>query len=266
MKNITSHPLPPGLLCTIFVAVLLSICSCRQAPDDTLTRIQQSGILRVGTDATYPPFETISTATGQPEGLDIDMITALCQKLGWKPEFVVTPFDGIIPGLNSAKYDVIISAFTITPERAQAVHFSDPYYDAGQSIAVPLDNTTILSAADLTGKKIGVQLGTTGERMARSIAGAEIISFENIGAAFIDMENGKIDAVLNDLPTSTKIINTRKMAKIIARELSDEKYGMAVRRYDQALMVRINAALSELKREGVIAQLETKWFREDPNQ
>ena len=247
-------------LSALLLASTLLVVSCGEKAGETLTRIEKNKMLWVGTDATYPPFETISTTTGQPEGLDIDLVKAVGKKLGWEVGFIVTPFDGIVPGLNGKKYDIIVSSFTITPERAQAVLFSIPYYDAGQSIAVPLDNTTITRAEDLKGKKVGVQLGTTGERMAKSIDSVDVISFENIGAAFIDMENGKLDAVLNDLPTSTKIVNTRQKAKIVARELSDEKYGMAVRKEDTALVAQINSALTDLKKEGLIEQLQQKWF------
>ena len=247
-------------LLALLLAMTLLTVSCGEKAGEALARIEKNKMLWVGTDATYPPFETINTTTGQPEGLDIDLVKAVCKKLDWQVGFIVTPFDGIVPGLNGQKYDVIVSSFTITPERAQAVLFSVPYYDAGQSIAVPLDNTAITKAEDLKGKKVGVQLGTTGERMAKSIDGVDVISFENIGAAFIDMENGKLDAVLNDLPTSTKIINTRQKAKIVARELSDEKYGMAVRKADTALVAKINSALTDLKREGLIEKLQQKWF------
>jgi polar amino acid transport system substrate-binding protein len=245
----------------IVVAGLLTVsAACGRKAESTLERVERTKILRVGTDATYPPFETINTVTGRPEGFDIDLITSICDRLGWKPEFIVTPFDGIVPGLTGEKYDLIISSFTMTPERAGAVRFSDPYYDAGQSIAVPLDDTTIKSLGDLSGKKIGVQLGTTGERLAGTIAGADIISFENIGSAFIDMENGKLDAVVNDLPTSSKIISTRGKAKIVAQGLSDEKYAMAVRLADTTLIAAIDKALAELKQNGVLDALQRKWF------
>jgi len=112
----------------------------------------------------------------------------------------VTPFDGMIPGLNSGKYDVVISAMTITPARAAVVGFSQPYYLAGQTIAVPAADTAIQSASDLTGRRVGVQLGTTGELMAKGMEGWQVFSYDNIGTAFIDMANGNLDAVLNDFP------------------------------------------------------------------
>ncbi len=251
---------PAATMAIILAGLMMAVSGCGRTAESTLERIERTKILRVGTDATYPPFETINTANGRPEGFDIDLITSICNRLGWKPEFIVTPFDGIVPGLTGEKYDLIISSFTMTPERAGAVRFSDPYYDAGQSIAVPLDNTTITTLADLSGKKIGVQLGTTGERLARTLAEAEVISFENIGSAFIDMENGKLDAVINDLPTSSKIISTRGRAKIVAKGLSDEKYAMAVRLADTTLVAAINKALVELKQSGLIETLQRKWF------
>lgn len=244
----------------LLAGALIIIAGCGRKTESTLERVERTGVLRVGTDATYPPFETVNTATGRPEGFDLDLVEAICARRGWKAEIIVTPFDGIVPGLTGEKYDLIISAFTITPERAGAVLFSEPYYDAGQSIAVPEEHSSIGSLADLTGKTVGVQLGTTGERLARSLAGVEVVSFENIGSAFIDMENGRLDAVVNDLPTSTKIIKTRGRAVIVAQGLSDEKYGMAARLADTTLIKAVNRELAALKESGAVGQLRTKWF------
>jgi len=241
--------------------LLLVLSGCGGSGEsDTWAKITTSGVWRIGTDATYPPFETVDTRTGQVVGFDIDLISAICAKYEVSPEFIVTPFDGIVPGLTTEKYDAIISAFTITPERATRVLFSDPYYDAGQMIAVPLDNTKIAAFDDLEGLRLGVQLGTTGERMAQRVPNAEIFSFENIGAAFIDMENGRLDAVINDEPTSRLIISERKTAKLVGKRLSDEQYGIAVRPADSALVLKINTALIILNENGTIDALKRKWF------
>jgi polar amino acid transport system substrate-binding protein len=223
-------------------------------------------VLRVGTDATYPPFETVDPETGQPDGFDIDLVKAVCEINGWKPEFIVTPFDGIIPGLRSKKYDVVISAMTITPERAAVVDFSDPYYLAGQTIAVPLDDSLIHGVDDLTGKRVGVQLGTTGELMAKKMDGLQVFSYDNIGAAFIDMANGNLDAVLNDFPTSQAYISKHGTARMVGSILSTEYYGMAVRKADEQLLGQINQALQELKTGGRYDQLHIKWFGAPPAQ
>ncbi len=219
--------------------------------------------LRVGTDATYPPFEMVNVETGKPEGFDIDIIKAICEMNEWKYEFVITPFDGIIPGLKGDKYDCIISAMTITPQRQAIVSFSDPYYHAGQIIAVPVDDTTIASVEDLRGMNIGVQLGTTGERMAKSLTGLSVFSYDNIGAAFIDMENGRIDAVLNDYPTTMEYIRLKGKAKTVGNLLSEENYGIAVRKNDDILLAKINSALEKLRERGFFDKLMSRWLSSD---
>ena len=247
-------------LCLPVFALLFCLLSCSRQDTDTWSKISRNGILRVGTDATYPPFETVDTKTSDVAGFDIDLMCAICVRYDVKPEFIVTPFDGIIPGLTTGKYDAIISSFTITPQRASRVLFSRPYYDAGQAIAVGLDDATIHTVDDLVGKRIGVQLGTTGERLAHRITDAEIFSYENIGAAFIDLENGHVDAVVNDEPTSRMIIAERKTAKIVGPRLSEEHYGIAVRLGDSTLVQKIDLALIALERNGTVDSLKKKWF------
>ncbi|MBI3872732.1 MAG: basic amino acid ABC transporter substrate-binding protein [candidate division Zixibacteria bacterium] len=222
--------------------------------------MSRTGVLRVGTDATYPPFEWIDTASGQPEGFDIDLVHEICRELGCAPEFVVVPFDGIIAGLVSSKYEMIASTFTITPERAQQVAFSDPYYDGGQAIAVPVSDTRIHSVEDLKGGRVGVQLGTTGERRANQIPDVKVMAFESIGAAFIDMENGHLDAVINDLPTTELIIRQRRFARIVGPTLTSENYGFAVRLHDKELVTAINRALEKIKSDGRFQTIRDRWF------
>ena len=217
--------------------------------------------MRIGTDATYPPFEMVDTRSGQPEGFDIDIMKTICRINNWRPEFVVTPFDGIISGLKSKKYDCVISAMTITPERKAIVAFSEPYYLAGQVVAVPVENESILSVEDLVGRKVGVQLGTTGERFAKTLSGVEVFSFDNIGAAFIDMENGHLDAVLNDLPTSKEYIRLKGKAKIVGELLSKEYYGIAVRKQNEELLGIIDSSLAIIKESGEYDKISDKWFK-----
>lgn len=127
-------------------------------------------------------------------------------------------------------------------------------------IAVPLDDTVTVGPDDLQGLRLGAQLGTTGERMAHRVPGAEIFSYESIGVAFIDMENGRLDAVINDEPTSRIIIAQRQSAKLVGERLSDEQYGIAVRKSDSTLAAKINTALIILSEDGTIDSLKTKWF------
>ncbi len=248
------------LIILTVAAVCTAMLSCGGSGDSSIKRT----VLRVGTDATYPPFETVDVETGKPSGFDIDLIALVCEVNGWKAEFIVTPFDGMIPGLQAKKYDVAISAMTITPERAAAVDFSEPYYLAGQTIAVPLAENSISKPEDLKRKKVGVQLGTTGEMMAKRIDGADVYSFENIGAAFIDMANGNLDAVLNDFPTTQSYIKSHGTAKTVGEILSKEQYGIAIRKGDGELRNAVNSALAKIRADGRYNQLHIKWFGSPP--
>jgi len=227
---------------------------------DELDDIRSRGVMYIGTDATYPPFEYADEKTREIVGFDIDLIRAVCDNLGLRAEFIVVPFDGIISGLNSRKYDCLISAMTITPERSEAVLFSEPYYDAGQSIAVPVDDHAIKSLSDLDGKRIGVQLGTTGEMLANKIKNARVKSFDNIGDAFRDMANGNLDAIINDKPVSQRIILVRDKAKLVGPTLTSERYGIAMRRGEERLKRAVDEAIVELKAQGIFADINKKWF------
>jgi polar amino acid transport system substrate-binding protein len=245
----------------VFACIFFFLFSfyCSKEKLDAFSRVMKEKKLLVGTDATYPPFES-KDETGKLVGFDIDLMDEICDKLDVRCEYVVVPFDGITSGLNSDKYDAIISSFTITPERDKVIDFSKPYYQASQSISVKLDRKDINSLTDLKGRKIGVQLGTTGELLAKKVEGAEVVSFDNIGAAFIDLENGKLDAIINDKPTSQRIIAFRGNAKIVGSDLSSENYGIAVRKGEKRLLDTINNALTSLELSGKLEDLNKKWF------
>ncbi len=224
---------------------------------------EDTGILRVGTDATYPPFEIVNTNTRKVEGFDIDVMNRICELSNLEAKYIITPFDGIISGLKGYKYDCIISAMTITPQRDAIVNFTEPYYDAGQILAVPKEDTTIHGIEDLRGKLVGVQLGTTGEKYAKSLSGVTVVPYENIGAAFIDMEDHRVDAVLNDYPTTMEYIHLQGKAKTVGKVLSEEHYGIAVREGDKALLDTLNVAIDKMKANGDFEKIKEKWFRVD---
>lgn len=246
-------------LVVILIAVTLAACG-NSSDTSTADRIAKDGVMLVGTDATYIPFEYVSTKTGEPEGFDIDLMNRICSEMGVKPRYIISPFDGIIAGLTTNKFDCIISAMTITDERAERVSFTIPYYAAGQTIAVRNDNTNIHSVDDLKGKKVGVQMGTTGMYLAQQLPDVEVFPFDHIGAAFIDLENGHVDAVINDLPVTMIAMKEKGTFHIVGKTLTSESYGIAVRKEDTLLLSKINAALSKLEREGYLDELQKRWF------
>jgi len=247
-------------LCWFLLSLTFSGCTEKKIESkDTYSRILETKVLRVGTDATYPLFET-KDEEGNLVGFDIDLMNGLTREMGVKAEYVVVPFDGIIQGLLNQKYDAIISALTITPERGVIVAFSEPYYLSGQAIAVREEETGILGLEDLKGKRIGVQLATTGEIEAKKISGAEVVSFDDIQLAFADLKNGNLDAVINDVPVSKKIITMKGGMKIVGPLLTNESYGIAVRKEDAKLLEEMNKGLEEFRRKGKFRELEEKWL------
>ncbi len=235
------------------------LSSCTPDPRTTLERIQATKLLRVGTDATYPPFETIDPKSGQLVGFDIDLLRALGRSLGAETEFIVVPFDGIIAGLKGGKYDAIASALTITPERAAEVLFTAPYAAAGQSIAVRANDGSITDFEGLVRRKIGVQLGTTGELEAEKAIGAQVVSFDAIGNAFRDLENRNVDAVIADTPTARLFQREHGSIRIVGAPLTNEEYGIALRSSDATLKAAFDRELAAMQQSGELSKLLEKW-------
>ncbi|MBM3287295.1 MAG: basic amino acid ABC transporter substrate-binding protein [Candidatus Eisenbacteria bacterium] len=246
----------------VLTLVLLSAAGCGQPGGDSLARAKRAGLLKVGTDATYPPFETVD-ASGQVAGFDADLLREIGKGLGFRVEFLVVPFDGILAALKSGKYDAVISALTITDERARQVLFSEPYYEAGQSICVRSDSPSY-RLGDLVGRRIGVQLGTTGERLAQGVDHAEVVSFDAIGAAFLDLRIGRLDAVISDTPTAALFARAHPEVRLVGGPITRESYGIAFRLDDKALKNAVDEQLREMGRSGKLLELRSRWGLEAP--
>ncbi len=170
---------------------------------DTLSEIQDRGVLRVGMEPGYMPFE-MTNQKGEIVGFDVDMAKRIAKAMGVKLELVSTAWDGIIPALLTNKFDMIMSGMTVTPERNLKIAFANPYIVVGQSILVKKEYAgEVKSYKDLDNPKfkVGSKLGTTGEQATkRLISKANYISFETEQEGVMDLVNGKIDAFVYDLP------------------------------------------------------------------
>jgi polar amino acid transport system substrate-binding protein len=148
---------------------------------------------------------------------------------------------------------------TITPERARQVRFTEPYTVAGQSIVVRRADGAVHGVADLTGKRIGCQLATTGEMEAKKIPGARVVSFDAIGAAFRDLENGNLDAAIADTPTAGIFTRDHPTLSLAGEPLTREEFGMAARLADADLIEALNRGLEDLRTTGEMRVLEARW-------
>jgi ABC-type amino acid transport substrate-binding protein len=222
----------------------------------------------VASDIAYPPFEF--TQNGKPVGFDIDLMNEIGKRAGYEVEFKNVTFDGIIPGLGNNLYDAAISAMTITEERAQKVDFSDPYFNADQSLLVQSDSD-IKSVDDIGDETVGVQIGTTGAikseefKQQGKITG-EIRTFDTITDAFSALENGQVAGVINDLPVSLDKANQSDGTLEVVQNIpTGEQYGIAYPK-DSELVEPFNKALEEIKEDGTYAKIYEEWIGQKPEE
>ncbi|NCR13128.1 MAG: ABC transporter permease subunit [Microcystis aeruginosa LL13-03] len=218
---------------------------------------------RVATEATFPPFEF--QQGGQLTGFDIDLMRAIGKEADLNIDFRNLPFDGIIPALQARTVEAAISGMTITAERAQAISFSRPYFRAGLAIAVREDNRTIKNFEDLKGKRIAVQIGTTGALEATKIPGATVSQFDSAALALQELINGRVEAVVNDKPVTLYAIKQAGLrgVKVVGELLTEEFYGIALPKNSPYLQL-INDALGRVIESGQYDAIFRQWFGEKP--
>lgn len=227
----------------------------------TVTGLGAAQVLRVGSDVAYPPFEFVDEATGEFVGFDMDIIREVGRRLGMEVVIENVAWEGIIPGLLAGHYDVIISAMTITDERAQAVNFSDPYFATGQVIVVRADDDSITAPADLVGKRVAVQIGTTGQFAAESIEGAIVEHYPLTPEAFLALKLGRADAaVVDELVAREEARANPGEVKVVGTPFTIEYYGIAMRKDREDLLRNINRALAQMKADGTYDEIYERWF------
>jgi polar amino acid transport system substrate-binding protein len=244
-------------LMAVLVVIPVFIAACGKVEPTPVPPV----VYKVGTNAEYPPFENVNEA-GEIVGFDVDLLTAIAREAGFEFEWVNTRWDGIFVALQSGEFDAVISAATITDERAEIVNFSDPYFNAGQMIAVREGETRIEGPGDLAGKKVGVQLGTTGDIWLSEQTQAEVIRFDENTLAFQALANGDIDAAVADGPTAIDVVqaNPEMKLKVLVGVYTEEFYGIAVNKERTDLLEAINKGLAAIKADGTYDQIYDKWF------
>lgn len=221
--------------------------------------------LTICSDIPYAPFE-FEDDNGELTGFDVELVDAMAEEMNLQTEFLTTPFDGIIPALVAGNCDVIVSATTITEERAEQVLFSDPYFDADQSLLVTAENEgTYASLDDLGGKNIGVQSGTTGADYAEENKpeGATIREYQGADDLFSAIVAGDVDAILQDFPVNAyRALENPDQFAVTETFPTGEQYGMAVTLENTDLADALNAALGNVQAAGTYDEIYASWFGE----
>lgn len=250
------------------LGTLVLAAACGSEPADTADTAEGTteaasaagGTLTVATEPAFPPFE-FQADDGSFDGFDIDLMNAIGEAAGVEIEYESLPFDGIIPALQAGTVDAAISAMTITEERAEVVAFSRPYFKAGLAIAVPEEDSETTALEDLEGKRIAVQIGTTGAEMAGDVEGATVSTFDSAPLALQELANGNADAVINDAPVTLDAIKGGNVSglKVVGELVTEEFYGIATPQNSDTVEI-INEGLAAILEDGTYDEIYQEWF------
>ena len=191
-------------------------------------------------------------------GFEVDLANALAARMGRAARFVQNQWDGLVPGLERGEYQVVINGLEITPERAERIHFSTPYFYSTLTMTTRLDDLRIQRAEDLRGHTVGVLKVTFAEKYVRNLGGVTVRSYDSQVQPYIDLDLGRVDAVVMDTPIALYYATGPRVRNL---ELASARmsFGIGIRKSDDELLQQINAALDSLRRDGILRKIYTDW-------
>lgn len=258
MPRHTSHAMLFGVL----IVTLAALAVPAAGSQDLLARIKTSGTLRVANTQASPPWSFIDERN-QPAGYDVDVANDLAKRLGiGRVEFIASTFQNFIQGVQSDRFDIVISGQTVTEERRQQVDFSVAYQVNGVSIFVQSANTTITKQADLAGKRIGVTAGSTQERFAReNIPGADVRTYENAILALTDLHIGRIDAALYSRFVGAYLVQKNGLkVKAAPGLLNSEVNAMSFKKDQATFKAEVDKAVAAMIADGALTTISKRWL------
>lgn len=245
-------------LAIVMIAVCMTACSAKKL---TVADVQKAGKLVIGTSPDFPPFESLNN--GKVEGIEIEIMELICKELGVELEIKQMDFDSVLPGVQTGKFNVGVSGISVTPEREKNTLFSVPYCLAAQAIVVTSDST-IIGKADLAGKTVSVQTGTTAEEFCMK-NGYTVKAFAANADAETALTKGKVDAwVIDDLTAAEMVAAYNKdhadaPLVILDEAMTTEPYAFAFAQGSDDLVAKINEILNKLLADGTIAAIFEKY-------
>ena len=242
----------------VLALALLGVVSCGAGKPSKIV---------IASDATFPPMEMVDE-NKNIVGFDVDLMNAAAKAGGFTVEFKNTAWDGIFAGLEDGKYDAVMSSVTITDDRKKTMDFSVPYINAGQVVVVKTEVNNVQTLADLKGKTVGAQIGTTGAFEIDKVKEADKITektYDEIGLAFEDLANGRIAGIVIDSPVAANYAlqnpNYKGKLKIVGEPFTQEFYGVAVKKGNAKVLDVINAGLKKVIDTDDYKALQQKWLR-----
>jgi ABC-type amino acid transport substrate-binding protein len=265
---------PSGRLVFVICHLVFVICVAACArPDDAWDRVRQTGVIRVGMDASFPPFEAIA-ADGTLIGFDVDLARELGRRLGVEVVFVANlSYDGLYDALAVDHVDVVISALVINPDRMADFAYSASYFDAGQVLVVRSargrgeGEEDIEGMSDLAGRVVAVELGTQGDlearKWARRLPDLTVVHHETASRALAAVEAGEADVALVDHVSALATEGMGGRLVIVGQPVIQEPYAVAVHKGSRYLLRAINDALAEMEADGTMEALIAEWLEGD---
>jgi polar amino acid transport system substrate-binding protein len=259
-KNSITHKTVWKQLFFLTLTVLFYV-AC-QAENATWQRIEQTGVLRMGLDPTYPPFEVVDD--GGLRGLDVDLAQAIAADLGLEAEFVYFGYDGLYDGLATEQVDVLISALVVAPERTRDFAYSEPYFNAGEILIVPQSETEIGGMADLNGRTLAVESGALGHVeaniWANRLADLTILPMASAAEAVTAVSLNQADAVLVDAVSGRLALREHANLKSLPDPVTVEPFALVVRIDDEFLLQKLNESLARLNQTGQLQAITSNWL------
>jgi ABC-type amino acid transport substrate-binding protein len=233
--------------------------------DPAWERIQREGVVRVGMDASFPPFEAVDDQ-GRFSGLDVDLATALAERWGVRVEFVNVHFDGLYDALRADRFDLIISALPYDRTMTRDVAYTVSYYDAGQVLLAPAAVGNVQSIADLDGRRCGVELGSEAHQLVRQVArdrglSIEVVAVREAGELPERLLAGEMDGIVCDSLTAHDWMARWPDLRPAGPPLTSDPYVIAARPTSPELLRQVNLALQEWRATGYLDELQDRWFR-----
>jgi len=259
------------ILAVVCAAAVLVLASCSKKVEKGEFTLEQ-GKFKVGMEIGYPPFEYYDVDGKTPIGFDVKMAKALAEKMGLEVEIIDTAWDGIFAGLQTDKYDAVISAATITPERQESMDFTSPYIGNGQALIAVKGSkfvTSVKEPADLTGLTVGYQAETTSDIYITKFAEKTGLKFnpaeyDKVINAYDDLKLGRCDLVISDALVAVSYLTEEDSPfTMVWQGTPDEFFGVAIKKGNEKLLNKVNQALADIKADGTLKSISEDVFTMD---
>lgn len=248
----------------LFLVLALRLLRGALQRDPTWARIQHDRVLRVGMDASFPPFGVVDEQGGF-SGLDVDLATALAERWGVQVRFSNVGFDGLYDALKIGKFDLIISALPYDRTMTRDLLYSPSYFNAGQVLLARSDDQRLRSFDDLEGKVVAVELGSEAHQLVRRLARdkgmrLEVSAQREAEQAVALLRQGQADALVCDRVTAYGYMRGTDDLRLVGEPLTDEPYVIAARPDSPLLMEQVTEALEEWRANGTLEEMLGRWF------